>query len=208
MNPRLKLRLLKASKVIVKVASVGMLATGVASWGMQFLPPEIYQEIVDVISTSQQAITTYSISSSSIGAGLLLAMQGLKVVNSSLQETDLKIQAIETNFKKQINSELTVHAALDERVLDAVNTEIAYQKKLKKQNDTIIGFQVITAQRNLTLADDLVPVEQKELYKKWLADLGEIDFDITPITKVIELKEIREKIIEVPVKNGKSSTSW
>lgn len=208
MNPRLKLRLLKISKVATKVIAIGMLTSGLVTYGMQFLPPETYQEIVDIINSSRQSLQTFAFSSTAVGGAYIIGTQALKIVSASVNETDLKIQAIETSLKKDINRELKVHADLDERVLDSNNVIIANQEKIIAQNNVMINFQVITAQRNLSLPDDMVPEEQKALYSNWMGKLKTIDYDVKPITKVVEVKEIREKIVEVPVKNGKVRASW
>lgn len=206
MNDRLKLTLLKVSKVAVKVAAVGMVTSGIVAWGVQYLPPDVYQQLTDWMNSSRQVLATYSISSTAVGGGILMGTQALKVVSASMNETDLKIQAIETKLKKEVNKELKVHADLDERVLDNINVLIAETRHQNKQNDIIIAFNVLTAKRNLSLSDDLVPQEQKEQYKKWLKELSTINHDIKPITKVLEVKEVIEKKVEVS--NGKVRSTW
>jgi len=205
MNTKLKLIALKTSKVATKVVMVGTIVTGLAAYGMQFLPTETYNQVLDLINTSRSMMSQYSISATGIGTALLVGTQGLKIVNSAIGETDLKLQAMETDLKKKINKELAIGFAVDEKVVDKLNTLIALEEKRTKQNDILIGFNVITAKRNMSLSDDLVPMEQKALYEAWLDDLTTVQYDVKPITKVIETKEIHTKLIEVPIKKVKTN---
>ena len=206
MNPKLKMNLLKISKVSVKVITWGAFATGIATYLMQFLPPETYVEVVNIINASKEQIATYSTSTMISSGGVLVGLQALKMVNSSLSETDLKIQTIETKLKKDINRELKVHADLDERVVDGNNIIIANQQKLLKLDQAKVSFDIITAKRYLAMSDDIVPPPVKEMYRNWLDnEVKALDLDVKPITKIIEVKEIIEKTVEL--KNGKRN-SW
>ena len=48
--------------------------------------------------------------------------------------------------------------------------------------------------------------EIKSHYKAWLGELKAIDYDVKPITKVVEVKEVIEKEVEVGKK--KVSRKW
>lgn len=205
MKTKLKLIGLKVSKVATKTIMIGTIVTGLAAYGMQFLPTETYNQVLDLINTSRSMLSQYSVTSTIIGGSMLVGTQGLKILNSAIGETDLKLQAMETELKKKVNKSLEIGFAVDEKVVDKLNVLIALEEKRTKQNDILIGFNVITAKRNISLSDDLVPMEQKALYEAWLDELTTVQYDVKPITKVIETKEIHTKLIEVPIKKVKAN---
>ena len=151
MNDKLKLRLLKVSKVGLKVGAGLMIGSGLAAYGMQFLPPEVYQEAINMLNSSKEALATYGVSSTLVGSGVIALQQGLKVVASSMNETELKLKVMETNLKKQVNAELQIHAKVDERAIDRLNTLIALEEKRIKQKNAIKGFNTITAKQNISM---------------------------------------------------------
>lgn len=205
MSDKLKLRLLKISKVGLKVGAGLMIGSGLMAYGMQFLPPETYQEVMTMLNSSKEAMATYGISSTLFGGGILTLQQGLKLVSGSIDETDLRISAMETNLKKQVNKGLEIHSQVDERVVNELNKQNALLQKQIKQNNIIIGFNSITAQRNIAMSDDIMPQEIKNQYKTWLSELKTIDYDIKPITKVVEVKETIIKEVEVAKKQVKKT---
>jgi len=158
------------------------------------LPADITQPVINTLSMNAEAIIPVGISSFITGS----AMVGLKVASKflaqKLNDSNLARQVWETKVLSGINSQLAVYDNLNDKVVAKQNAIIANQEMIKKQNNAIITFNTITAQRNI--ASELIPQEIKALYQEGLNTLKTLDFDVKPINTIFE--KTVEVIKEVP----------
>ena len=181
---KLKLTLLKISKISAYIVTGGLVVSGVSAYAIQFLPPEAYASVASIIDSSKQALSVYGVGSTLSGLGMGTFLLSNKVINSSQSTIQLGLDAKVAKMRNEISQYLDIKAKTDERVVERQNRIIEQNAMLIKQNEAIIGFEVINAQRNIN--SPLVGEEVTALYKAQINKTAQSFSYIKPIVTVIE----------------------
>ena len=168
------------------------------------LPADITQPVIDTLNTNTEAIVPIGVSSFITTATMIGLRLGGKSMNEALNNSTLMHRLREQELTMKLNDEIKLSQKANDLVIAKQNEVIANQKLIIAQNNARLGFDVANAQRNLLASDSIVPKEIKVLYQNALDGLGEIDYDIQPITKVVQETIIKE----VEVQTDTKKVSW
>lgn len=168
------------------------------------LPADVTQPILDTLNANTAAIIPVGASTAITTATMIALRLGGKSMNEALSNSNLTHRLREQDLTMKLNDDIRLQNRANDLVIAKQNELLASNKVIQKQNDARILFDVANAQRNLLASDTIVPPQVKELYKQALDNLKTIDYDIQPITKVIEQTIIKE----VEVKTDTKKVSW
>jgi hypothetical protein len=166
------------------------------------LPQDMTQPVIDTLNMNAQAIVPTGISTTVAAVTLAVGKIFGKTLNEKLHQSNLALRIWETDVNSKINDKFILQNELNDVVVNRVNETIQKQDIIIKQQNALLKFNEITAIRNI--ASPLVPEAVKDEYKLALDNLGALDTDYKPITKIVE--EVIYK--EVEVEKTSDKVSW
>lgn len=199
----MKRTLLKIGNIATYTIMGGTALYSIAALLYGVLPQEATQPVIDSLSMNAQAIVPVGISSTVAAVTLAVGKIFGKTLNEKLHQSNLSLKLWETDVNNKINTRFELQEQLNDTVVLKQNELLEYLKVIDTQQKSIIEFNAITAQRNLSMSDELVPPQIKEQYKQALDQARSLDVRITPITKIVE-----ETIIKEVQKEVTNKVSW
>lgn len=173
--------------------------TGISGIVLGVLPAEATNGVLDYLGQTAQNIQ--SMGYVAFGGGIIgmLGISGVKTINLRLKDSDMKHSLWEAEVEKKLANRLKLQEDVTDITVQKQNVIISNQEILIKQQNSILAFQAIQAQRSLS--SELVEEPIKQLYRKELENLKHIDFNISPITKVVTetievVKETTKKAVD------------
>lgn len=199
----MKRTLLKIGNIASYITiGAGSIAT-ITAFLYGILPAETTQPVIDTLNMNAQAIAPVGIASVFTTGTIATAKIMLSALREKLHQSNLSLKLWETDVNKKINTRFELQEQLNDTVVLKQNELLEYLKVIDTQQKSIIEFNAITAQRNLSMSDELVPPQIKEQYKQALDQAKSLDVRITPITKIVE-----ETIIKEVQKEVTNKVSW
>ena len=162
------------------------------------------QPVIDTLNTNTQAIVPMGISSFITTATMIGLRVGGKTMNEALSNSTLTHKLREQDLTMKLNDDIRLQNRANDLVIAKQNELIQTNKMIIAQNNARILFDVANAKRNLQASDSIVHPDVKALYQNALDGLKDINYDVTPITKVVEETIIKQ--VEAVVESKK--VSW
>jgi len=174
------------------VGATGIYSLAALLYGV--LPAEATEPILTALNTNVGTIVPVGISSAITGITIATAKILGKTINYKLKDSNLMHEL----WRSKTESKISTKFELQEKVIDLTvqkqNVIIAQNEQVIKNQTALLGFQAIQAKRNIK--SGLTPQSIKDLYQAELDKLETMDFDLTPITKVVtETVEVTKEII-------------
>ena len=169
------------------VATYGVMATtGIYSivallYGM--LPAEATEPIITALSLNADAIVPVGISSVVTTGTLIVGKVLGKTMNLKLKASDLARRLFESGLEEKIALKQRLNEEVNSLTVDKQNQIISQNEQIIKNQTALVNLGAIQAQRNIK--SGLVPQVVKDQYQAQLNNLEAMEFDMTPITRVV-----------------------
>ena len=180
------------------VATYGVMATtGIYSivallYGM--LPAEATEPIITALSLNADAIVPVGISSVVTTGTLIVGKVLGKTMNLKLKASDLARRLFESGLEEKIALKQRLNEEVNSLTVDKQNQIISQNEQIIKNQTALVNLGAIQAQRNIK--SGLVPQVVKDQYQAQLNNLEAMEFDMTPITRVVtEQVEVVKEVV-------------
>jgi len=163
------------------VGATGLYSLAALLYGV--LPMEVTEPIVTAFNTNTAVIIPTGINTAVTGVVLATAKILGRSLNLKLKDSTLNHELWRTQTETKIAQRQILNEEVNSLTVEKQNIIIAQNETIIKNQNALVAFSVIQAERSKL--SSFTPQPIKDMIKIELANLKNIDFNITPITKVI-----------------------
>ena len=163
------------------VGATGLYSLAALLYGV--LPAEATDPIVTLFNTNVDVIIPTGINTAVTGVVLATAKMLSKSLNLKLKDSTLTHELWRSTTETKIAQRQILNEEVNSLTVSKQNEIIAQNEKIIKNQNALVDLGIAQANRNIK--SGLVPQSIKDMYQTTLDNLSAMEFNVSPITKVV-----------------------